>query len=153
MKPALNQKNLNINCVRACYQNEKAMASNQLNPNGGVRHLLVRIVTICILMGAASSLRCYQCVSTSLEPCPPTDLQECGRFFFDNRCATRYRQMVSGEMIVKRECSYGCSDGYDTWNRGQNIRLSEHTRQFPVSKITKMCRGGRPFTRYAVKLI
>lgn len=98
-----------------------------------LRHLLVRILTLCLLTGAASGLRCYQCFSTDLEPCQPEDLQECPRHLFYNRCATRYRQIDSGEMYVRRECSTGCSDGYDVWNHGLNVRLSAHSRHFPVS--------------------
>ena len=84
------------------------------------------LIAGCLLMLAlmprhATGLRCYQCYSNSLEPCPFEDLQECPRFSFYNRCSVKVRKMITGEMFVKRECSLGCSDGSDSWDRDLNV--------------------------------
>lgn len=86
------------------------------------RHVLICcFVILTLLPSHVSSLRCYQCYSNSLEPCPYEDLQECPRFSFYNRCSVKVRKMITGEMFVKRECSLGCSDGSDSWNRDLNV--------------------------------
>ena len=96
------------------------------------RHVLIPACLVLFLLllspACVSGLRCYQCYSNSLEPCPFEDLQECPRFSFYNRCSVKVRKMITGEMFVKRECSLGCSDGSDSWDRDLNVRTL-----FPLS--------------------
>lgn len=103
-------------------RNKNMRSGKRVTGRGVQEHVLISCFVILILLPyMASSLRCYQCYSNSLEPCPFEDLQECPRYSFYNRCSVKVRKMITGEMFVKRECSLGCSDGSDSWNRDLNV--------------------------------
>jgi hypothetical protein len=101
------------------------------------------IVTVVLLFmtSTVSSLRCYQCYSNSLEPCPYEDFRECPRFSFYNRCSIKVRRVITGETFVKRECSLGCEGGSDAFS-DREIRLRDHCDTSRPDHECKICCRG-----------
>ena len=102
---------------------------------------LLVLIALLGLLEVGFALRCYQCYSNSLEPCPYEDLKECPRYAFYNRCSVKVRKLYTGEMFVKRECAIGPCHGYDG-SYGEEVSLSEHCdTRAPDYECAACCRG------------
>lgn len=106
-----------------------------------MRNALFVVALAACLINITNGLRCYQCYSNGLEPCPYEDLRECPRFSFYNRCSVKVRKLITGETFVKRECATGPCHGYDG-EYGEDISLQDHcdTRS-PEYECLACCRG------------
>ena len=107
--------------------------------------LLLLSLFFLSLASSCFGIRCYQCYTNSLEPCPWEDLRECPRYPFGsglyNRCSVKVRKLVTGETFVKRECSLGCPDGSDAYS-DRDLRLRDHCDiNRPEYECKMCCRG------------
>ncbi|KAI1293518.1 hypothetical protein HDE_06447 [Halotydeus destructor] len=76
-----------------------------------------------VIPSLSSSLKCYQCLSASLEACPDDDYRECPPNQVSDRCSIGIKKSP-GQFMVKRECTLGPCELRDA-NVGQVLNIGD----------------------------